>query len=297
MLNTSKHHVREHSVGSRLALGGCRRLDPRPPRAGRFARAVCGMILLVSLLATTLGAFGRVGTQVRGFPSPGDKPEGLAFDGRYLWCNNFTDGSLYKIDPQDGSVVAHYQGGGLPTSPEGLAWDGEHLWSCHWHTGIIFKLRETSEGMEIVDSFAKPAGSGSSVGLGWDGSNLWLTCWPNPPQFQFGQIYKLDPSNGQVLAMHELPVYWIEDLAWDGTYFWSADWLFGVGFAIDVATGDTLHTYDAPGPNPVGTAWDGTHLWITDTDRDSIWALDISAGRTSVRRLDWGQIKRFFVPK
>ena len=148
--------------------------------------------------------------------------------------------------------------------------------------------------MEIVNTFPKPENSGSSVGLGWDGSHLWLTCWRNPPYYEFGQIYELDPEDGSVISMHELPVYWIEDLAWDGTYFWSSDWLFGVGFAIDPATGDTLNTYEAPGPNPVGAAWDGTNLWITDTAKDSIWALDISGARTSVRGLGWSAFKRLF---
>lgn len=252
-----------------------------------------GLLVFSALLVTAVWATRQVGMPVRGFPSPGDKPEGLAYDGRYLWCNNFTDGRLYKLDPADGAVVAHYEGGGLPSAPEGLAWDGEHLWSCHWRTGFIFKMRETATGMEIVDSFTKPEGSGNSVGLGWDGSHLWLTCWPSAA-YEFGQIYKLDPSNGTVITMHELPVYWIEDLAWDGTYFWSCEWGRGVGFAIDTATGDTLNSYTTPGTWPVGSAWDGTHLWITDTDKDSIWAVDVSGEPTAVRSLDWSRLKQLF---
>ena len=237
------------------------------------------------------GASGDAGAWL---PRPrATSPRGLAFDGRYLWCNNFTDGSLYKIDPADGSVVAHYQGGGLPTSPEGLAWDGTHLWTCDWHGGTIFKTRETAEGMEIVNSFPKPEGSGPSVGLGWDGEHLWLTCFPHAPG-EASRIYELDPENGSVLTQHDLPKLFIEDLAWDGTYFWSCAWLIGIGFAIDPATGDTLHTYATPASQPVGQAWDGTHLWITDTGKDSIWALDISAGRTPVRSLDWGRLKQLF---
>jgi glutamine cyclotransferase len=287
--------LNRHSI-RRTAGAAHRRVRRARHRLRHQVRSVCGLLLFGGLLATAVWATSRIGTPVRGFPSPGDKPEGLAFDGRYLWCNNFTDGSLYKVDPVDGHVVAHYQGAGLPSAPEGLAWDGEHVWSCHWRTGFIFKMRETAEGMEIVQTFTKPAGSGNSVGLGWDGSHLWLTCWPSA-SYEFGQIYQLDPNDGTVITMHELPVYWIEDLAWDGTYFWSCEWGRGVGFAIDTATGDTLNSYTTPGAWPVGAAWDGTHLWITDTQKDSIWAVDILGAQTSVHTLDWSRLKQLFIQR
>ncbi len=237
-----------------------------------------------------------VATPVRGFPSPGSKPEGLAWDGNNLWCNDFDDGGLYKLDVESGDVVVSYKGKGLPANPEGLAWDGQHLWTCDWHTGIIVKLRETPLGLEVLGTFQKPPNSGPTVGLEWDGASLWLACWPDVVQgLEFGQLYRLDPTTLAVQQKHTLPVYWIEDLAWDGRYLWSADWLFGVGFAIEPSTGDTLRTYRSPGPNPVGAAWDGNDLWVTDTTRDSIWALEIAApDTTAVRAASWSRVKGLF---
>jgi len=261
----------------------------------RFSKpkVIVGLFLLVALAAAALHAQATLGKRVRGFPSPGDKPEGLAFDGQFLWCNNFNGGSLHKLDPADGHVIAHYQGLGLPANPEGLAWDGEHLWTCDWHAGIIVKVLPTDEGIQVVESYPKPEPSGPNVGLEWDGTSLWLSCWPDVSKgLEFGQLFRLDPSTLAVQQMHTLPVHFIEDLAWDGRYLWSCDWLNGIGFAIEPATGDTLHTYRTPGPNPVGSAWDGTLLWITDTDRDSIWALDI--GTTPVSESSWSQVKRLF---
>ena len=248
--------------------------------------------LLLIGVAGTLGAVARLGQPVRGFPSPGDYPEGLAWDGRFLWCNNFTDGALYKLDPADGHVVTVYRGGGLPLTPEGLAWDGQHLWTCDWQTGDIYELREGSGGIEIVAQHPKPANAGSTVGLAWDGSSIWLSCMRTGDT---AQLFELDPTTLEVRAVRDLPVYNIEDLTWDGRWLWSFDWLFAIGFAIDPATGDTLHTYAAPGPNPVGSAWDGTHLWTTDTTADSIWALDISAAHpAAVHPLTWSELKQRF---
>ena len=259
----------------------------RPPAAGAALAGLC--VIAVVALAQEPRA-----RPVRGFRAPGDYPEGLAWDGSALWCNNFTDGSLYKLDPADGRVLEHYQGTNLPANPEGLAWDGQYLWSCDWVTGIIVQFHPTPAGIEVENSFPKPEPSGPSVGLEWDGTSIWLSCWPEVAKgLEFGQLFELDPLTLAVRQSHILPVRYIEDLAWDGHYLWSADWLLGIGFAIDPTNGDTLHTYGTPGFNPVGNAWDGTHLWITDTTSDSIWAVEPS-GLTPVAQETWGRVKDLF---
>ena len=249
--------------------------------------------LTVVGLACGLAAAGPLGTPVRGFPSPGDYPEGLAWDGVHLWSNNFTDGALYRLDPADGRILGRYVGGGLPLNPEGLAWDGSYLWTVDWVTGVLAKLRVTDVGVEVVGEFDKPAGSGRAVGLEHDGNHLWLACWG--PVGEKSELWQLDPTTLEPVAMHRLPIYWVEDLAWDGRWLWSMDWLFGIGFAIEPATGDTLHTYQAPASYPVGMAWDGEHLWTTSTEADSIWALDISAAHsTAIRARTWTAVKRAY---
>lgn len=232
-----------------------------------------------------------VGTPVHRFASPGDYPEGLAWDGTRLWVNNFTNGTLYAVDPGDGHLLGHWSGEGLPTRPEGLAWDGTHLWTCDWITGRIAKLRLAGSRVEIVAEFDKPADAGQTVGLEWDGTHLWLACWGFEINTK-SELFEIDPATFSVVKKLRLPVRWVEDLAWDGRRLWSVDWLFSIGFAIDPATGDTSNTYRTPGPNPVGMAWDGTHLWLGDTTADSIWALDISAAHpTAVRAVSWSEVK------
>jgi len=234
----------------------------------------------------------RLGRVVRGFRSPGNYPEGLAYDGQHLWCNNYSNATLYKIDPATGQKLKEFWGGVLPIEPEGLTWDGQYVWTADFRTGAISRIREESNRFALVDRFYKPADSGPAVGLGWDGTHLWLTCWPGGI-YPHGQIYKIDPTSYEVLWSRELDVTYIEDLAWDGHYFWSTDWLAGIVFAIDPASGDTLHTFRAPGPNPVGTAWDGTYLWLTCTSKDSIWAVDVSAAFTTpVAPQSWTDLKQ-----
>jgi len=265
---------------------------PRRPASG--LRPAAAGILAAAALAGVALAVVPLGTRVRAFPSPGDYPEGLAWDGTHLWSNNFSNGTLYRLDPTDGHVVGSYSGGGLPTQPEGLCWDGSHLWTCDWITGRISRVRVMPNSVVVEASFDKPAGSGKPVGLEWDGTSLWLSCFGATPADK-SELWALDPSDLSVRQFLRLPVWYVEDLAWDGHTLWSVDWMIARGFAIDRATGDTLHTYRTPGPHPVGQAWDGTYLWVTSTSVDSIWALDISAAQTTpVRAVTWSEMKRRF---
>lgn len=258
-------------------------------RSAWMSLALCLASFVVVVAAPSSNRFGQ---PVRGIASPGDYPEGLAWDGTRLWSNNYSNGTLYAVDPADGRILRAHSGNGLPIHPEGLAWDGTYLWTCDWTTGKIFKLRDTGTEVEIVADFPPPESAGGPVGLEWDGTHLWLATWGQGTG-NYSQLFKLDPTTLAVLQRFDLPVWWVEDLAWDGHYLWSADWLFRKGFAIDTVTGDTLHTYATPGPHPVGMAWDGTHLWVSDTEKDSLWALDI-ARPTAVESRTWSALKRAF---
>ena len=116
-------------------------------------------------------------------------------------------------------------------NPEGVTFDGEWLWTADWAGSRILRIREWEFGMLVDGQFTGPEDGGPTVGLGCDGEYLWLTCFPNG-NYEFGQLYKLDHETLEVVWMHELETRWIEDLAWDGQYLWSADWLFGEIFAI-----------------------------------------------------------------
>jgi len=261
-------------------------------RGSRVTRLAGGGLAIAALSAWAAGA-GKVGTFVRGFPSPGDYPEGLAYDGHYLWSNNYDNGHLYKVDPSTGATVGDYLVDRLPVRPEGLAWDGTYLWTIDDGSDLITKVLPTANSVQVVESFPKPDGSGPARGIEWDGHHLWLACW-SADVGGTAQLYEIDATTHAAIRSVPLPIYWVEDLAWDGRYLWSSDWLFDIGFAIDPTTGDTLHTYRPPGPHPVGQAWDGTHLWTSDTVHDSLYALDISEARTGVRAVSWSEVKRTY---
>jgi cardiolipin synthase len=197
-----------------------------------------------------------VGDLIRSFPAPtGTQPNGLAWDGSFLWMSSYMrEGGIYKLDPLDGSVlsvctpsVAQYDGyGGLTFDgtnlwqadsyggeiyklrtldcsvissipspdryPSDLAWDGKHLWVCGYPSQRMYKL-DSSDG-SIVAEFDIPRGVGQAqtAGLAHDGAYLWLS--------GASEIFKIDPSNGQVVSSIPASVSRPDSLAWDGQYMW-----------------------------------------------------------------------------
>jgi hypothetical protein len=59
------------------------------------------------------------------YPSPGNEPAALAFDGQNLWHSDLQANRIYKLDTT-GNVICSYRGPG--SYPLGLTFDGTHLW-------------------------------------------------------------------------------------------------------------------------------------------------------------------------
>ena len=53
-------------------------------------------------------------------------PEGIAFDGIDIWVTG--NGTVDKIRPSDGALVASFSPGILLMVPGGLAFDGVNMW-------------------------------------------------------------------------------------------------------------------------------------------------------------------------
>ena len=71
------------------------------------------------------------------FASPGEGPEGLAFDGKYLWHVDIYENAIYKLDTY-ANVICTYQSFG--TNPIGLTFDGTYLWLADQGTRNIYKI-------------------------------------------------------------------------------------------------------------------------------------------------------------
>ena len=68
----------------------------------------------------------KTGELVETIPSPGPQPEGLAFDGEYLWHSDIETNKIYKLDTS-GKVICSYKSPSPHTN--GLTFDGTYLWA------------------------------------------------------------------------------------------------------------------------------------------------------------------------
>lgn len=96
------------------------------------------------------------------------------------------------------------------------------------------------------------------MGVEWYENILLVTSITND------KIYKVDPTNGEVISSFDSPGSGPMDFAQDGNYLWNADYEDDKIFKIDKATETAIETYDSPGEHPIGLAWDGTYLWHSD---------------------------------
>jgi len=204
-------------------------------------------------------------TVVSSFDSPDVGPQGLTYDGTYLWNS---DDTLYKLNTS-GSIVGSIDS---PCStlfgPWGLAFDGTYLWSV---CGKRFYILDTSG--NIMDFFDSP-GTGPT-GITFDGTYLW-----NADQNE-DKIYKLDTS-GNIIESFDSPGSSPQGLAFDGTYLWSVD--NGEGFDVypriyklDISGNvvDSFEPPDGPYSCPRGITFDGTYLWSADICEDKIYKIAI----------------------
>ena len=96
-------------------------------------------------------------------PSPGLQPQGLAWDGTYLWNvqddNDDDPERVYQIDPVTGDTLLSFPvpdtGNSSGESPRGLAWDGQYLWLISRAPGSparnnIYKIDPFGAGVPVM---------------------------------------------------------------------------------------------------------------------------------------------------
>ena len=108
----------------------------------------------------TIYKINRYGDVLDSFPAPGeDTPYGLTWDGQYLWHSTF--GTIYKINPLDGTVVHSFPS--PPGGAYGLAWDGDYLWVTSWVSSWISQIDPVNG--NVIHQIPAPDNAG--VGLAW----------------------------------------------------------------------------------------------------------------------------------
>ena len=228
-------------------------------------------LALILLLSASVSAV--PGDTVKSLPAPSNCPQGLAYDGEYLWNVDRKSDMIYKIDPEDGSVVDSLPAPGYV--PRGLTWDGRRLWCVDADENVIYAINPTTEIVErtIYCPVSRPGG------LAWDGEYLWIADDGD------NKLHQISSEDGTTIVSITAPTSHPGGLTFDGTYLWVADRYKDRIYMLTPEKGDVIIDFKAPGPHCWGLAWDGSHLWNVDYQTDRIYKLVIDDG-TKYTRLE-----------
>lgn len=183
-------------------------------------------------------------------------PEGLCYDGQYLFAVDLNTPYMYRYDPSTFNRVGNPVS--VPGSRStGLTFDGTYFWkSDGGSSGFIYQFKR--DGTK-VKTFNSPFGN-TPAGITFDGSYLWLP--RNPPQGTNGHIYKMK-TDATLVDNFTIPSDHPSEIGHDGKYLWWSDATSGNIYRYD-KNGNQISSFDPVGTAsnnpPTGIAWDGHYL-------------------------------------
>ena len=260
-------------------------------------RLLLGVFILI-LVSIQLVITANAISIVKKFNSPEDFPTGLTSDGTYLWVCDFGSELIYKVDPDDGSVMDSFS---TPdTDPVGLAWDGEYLWHVDggraWTLGeeaeiFIYKINPLSG---VATKMFKAPGGFVAEDLAWGDGHLWYVDGESgPDDYGTTTIYKIDVSNGDVVKEFRAPGNEPSGLTWDGSHLWHSDPGAGKIYLIDPDNGEVIDSFSSLSEYPDSLAWDGTYLWCVDWDSEEVYSVDVDSFLNPEQEEESGGISGF----
>jgi len=219
-------------------------------------------VILAGLLVFAAAVSAVTGDTVKSVPIPALCPQGLTFDGQFLWNTDRKTDMIYMLKPSDGAVVDSIVTPGY--NPRGLTWDGDNIWIVDAEESLIYKINPKTRIVEkTIDC---PAGK--PYGLAFDGKYLWVA------DDGANQILQVDPADGTTILELKAPTSHPWGLTFDGTYLWVSDRYRDEIYMMTV-DGTVVNSFDTPGKHPCDLAFDGEYLWNVDYQSDRIYKIKI----------------------
>ena len=116
--------------------------------------SITKIAILVGLLNFLFSGSVSSQTILNSFPAPGSEPRGLAWDGSFLWCAEYSSGKIFKLDPSTGSKVDSVSFP-LQSSYGGITWgSNDQMWVANG--SYVYEIDPTSG--DTLSSFHCPGG-------------------------------------------------------------------------------------------------------------------------------------------
>ncbi|MCW1892237.1 MAG: hypothetical protein KIH65_003265 [Candidatus Uhrbacteria bacterium] len=198
----------------------------------------------------------------------GTSPTGMAFDGRNVWVANFGDGTVSKIQAGVGKVVATTTVG---TNPREIAFDGTFMWVTNNGSDTVSKVNATSG----VVAATVNVGDGPT-GIAFDGNHMWVANRTDDT------VSKINVSTNAVDATVAVGDQ-AHGVAFDGRYVWVTNRGADTVSKIDPAT-DTVIATVSVGDQPYMKAFDGDYLWVSNFGNSTVSVIDVNTNAVADTR-------------
>jgi YVTN family beta-propeller protein len=193
-------------------------------------------------------------------------PEGIIFDGKYIWVanNGAGENSVSKFDAGSMALIANYPVGLLP---DGFAFDGNYIWVTNSYSDNVMKLdRETGEILRTYPTGEYP------LSIIFDGKDMWVgngdVADSGSPPLSTASLTKLRAAGGVFLGTFAAGNS-VRGLAYDGTSIWACNSADDSFTRIRASDGVQLGTYPT-GKSPRAIAFDGVHMWIANSGENTL---------------------------
>lgn len=105
------------------------------------------------------------------FNTPGHRPVGMCWDGRFLWITDRDSGRVDRFDPEVKEITRSVVTPGF--SPFGVAWDGQYMWVTDSGTGRMYRLEGSRRAWNATVTTESYLFRGKDVHLLHDGGSFW----------------------------------------------------------------------------------------------------------------------------
>jgi hypothetical protein len=105
------------------------------------------------------------------FNTPGHRPVGMCWDGRFLWITDRDGGRVDRFDPEVKEITRSVVTPGF--TPFGLAWDGLYMWVTDSGTGRMYRLAGSRRNWSATVDTESFLFRGHDVHLLHDGQSFW----------------------------------------------------------------------------------------------------------------------------
>lgn len=79
-------------------------------------------------------------TVERQFPTAGNRPHGIGWEGKYLWCTDSNLNAFFKHDPESGEILEKIQLADSDPLPHGMSIRQGVLWYCD-DVGVVCRMK------------------------------------------------------------------------------------------------------------------------------------------------------------